>query len=143
MTRSAVNLDDLTPEEQLDLLEEIWDRLSQHPASIPLSDAQRSELDRRLDALETDVRAGRPLGRPWTEVQAQRPGLGPAFRRALDIAVTAVENHAEAYAVIHRSTRRVLLPRFPYGLYYRVLEQNIVMVACMHAKRHPRTWRSR
>jgi len=28
MTRSSVNLDDLTPEEQLDLLEEIWDRLS-------------------------------------------------------------------------------------------------------------------
>ncbi len=77
----------------------------------------------------------------WYE--AQRPGLGAAFRRALDIAVAAVENHAEAYAVIHRSTRRVLLPRFPYGLYYRVLEQNIVVVACMHAKRHPRTWRSR
>jgi len=77
----------------------------------------------------------------WYE--AQRPGLGAAFRRALDIAVAAVENHAEAYAVIHRSTRRVLLSRFPYGLYYRVLEQNIVVVACMHGKRHPRTWRSR
>jgi putative addiction module component (TIGR02574 family) len=69
MTRPAVNLDDLTPEEQLDLLGEIWDRLSQHPASIPLSDAQRLELDRRLDALEEDIRAGRPLGRPWSEVR--------------------------------------------------------------------------
>ena len=35
MTRPAANLDDLTPQEQLDLLEEIWDRLSQHPAGIP------------------------------------------------------------------------------------------------------------
>jgi putative addiction module component (TIGR02574 family) len=71
MTRPAVNLDDLSPEEQLDLLEEIWDRLSQHPAGIPLSDAQQTELDRRLDALEEDVRAGRPLGRPWSEVRAR------------------------------------------------------------------------
>lgn len=69
MTRSAVNLDDLTPEEQLDLLEEIWDRLSQHPAGIPLSDARRSELDRRLDALEANIRAGRPPGRPWGGVR--------------------------------------------------------------------------
>ena len=69
MTRSAVNLDDLTPEEQLDLLEEIWNRLSQHPAGIPLSEAQRAELDKRLDALESDVRGGRPLGRPWSEVR--------------------------------------------------------------------------
>ena len=69
MTRPAVNLDDLSPEEQMDLLEEIWDRLSQHPAGIPLSDAQRAELDRRLDAIEDDIRAGRPLGRPWSEVR--------------------------------------------------------------------------
>ena len=69
MTRPALNLDDFSPEEQLDLLEEIWERLSQHPEGIPLSDAQRSELDRRLDVLENDVRAGRPLGRPWSEVR--------------------------------------------------------------------------
>jgi putative addiction module component (TIGR02574 family) len=69
MTRPALNLDDLSPKEQLDLLEEIWDRLTQHPAGVPLSDAQRSELDRRLDVLEDAVRAGRPLGRPWSEVR--------------------------------------------------------------------------
>jgi putative addiction module component (TIGR02574 family) len=69
MSRQAVNLDDFTPEEQLDLLEQIWDRLTEHPAGIPLSDAQRLELDHRLDALESDLRAGRPLGRPWSEVR--------------------------------------------------------------------------
>jgi plasmid stabilization system protein ParE len=77
----------------------------------------------------------------WYE--AQRPGLGAAFRRVLDVAVAAVENQPEVYAVIHHNTRRVLLPRFPYGLYYRVLEQNVVVVACIHGKRHPKKWRSR
>jgi putative addiction module component (TIGR02574 family) len=65
----AVNLDDMSPEEQLRLLEDIWDRLSQNPANLPLSPEQRDELDRRLDAFEEDVRAGRPLGRPWAEVR--------------------------------------------------------------------------
>lgn len=77
----------------------------------------------------------------WYE--AQRPGLGETFRRALDLAVESIEAHPEAYAILHRQTRRVLLPRFPYGLYYRVLGQNIVVVACLHGKRHPRLWRSR
>jgi putative addiction module component (TIGR02574 family) len=69
MSLPAVNLDDLSPEEQLQLLEDIWDRLSQRPANLPLSPEQRDELDRRLDAFEEDVRAGRPIGRPWSEVR--------------------------------------------------------------------------
>ena len=69
MADPALNLDDMSPEEQLELLGELWDRLSQHPANVPLSLQQREELDRRLDALEDDVRAGRPLGRPWSEVR--------------------------------------------------------------------------
>ena len=74
---------------------------------------------------------------------SQRPGLGAAFRHALDIVVMAVVSNPEAYAVIHRQTRRALLPKFPYGLFYRVLDETIVVVACIHAKRHPRAWRTR
>lgn len=55
----------------------------------------------------------------------------------------AAENRPEAYAIIHRNTRRILLPRFPYGLYYRMTEECILIVACIHAKRHSRAWRFR
>ena len=69
MGHPAVNLDDLSPEEQLELLGDLWDRLSQQPANVPWSAEQRDELDRRLDALEEEIKAGRPLGRPWSEVR--------------------------------------------------------------------------
>jgi putative addiction module component (TIGR02574 family) len=71
MGHPAVNLDDLSPEEQLELIGELWDRLSQRPASVPLTPEQREELDRRLDELEENVRTGRTLGRPWFEVREQ------------------------------------------------------------------------
>jgi toxin ParE1/3/4 len=77
----------------------------------------------------------------WYE--AQRPGLGAAFVRAIEVAAAAIENQPEGYAVVHRNTRRVRLPRFPYALYYRVLEENVVVVACIHGKRRPKTWRLR
>ncbi len=34
--------------ERLRLLEEIWDSLADHPESVPVTDAQRRELDRRM-----------------------------------------------------------------------------------------------
>jgi len=77
----------------------------------------------------------------WYE--GQRPGLGAAFRHTLDVALLAVASRPATYPVIHRSTRRFLLPKFPYALYYRILDEGIVVVGCIHAKRNPRTWRSR
>jgi hypothetical protein len=46
----------------------------------------------------------------------------------VDIAVAALEANPEAYAILHRSTRRVLLPKFPYGLYYRIVDRQAVVV---------------
>jgi hypothetical protein len=45
--------------------------------------------------------------------------------------------------VVLRDIRRQLLKRFPYGLFYRLIEGQVVVVACFHAKRSPRVWRSR
>lgn len=78
----------------------------------------------------------------WYE--SRRPGLGEEFLRALSSTRARVLEHPEAYPVLHRATRRALIPqRFPYGLFYRIYGDTIVIVACMHAKRDPRRWQRR
>ena len=42
-----------------------------------------------------------------------------------------------------RRLRRVLVPKFPYGLLYRVEPECIYVVAVMHLHRRPAYWRSR
>ena len=49
---------------RLDLIERLWDSLSVTQDDIPLTDAQRAELDRRLDELEEKG----PIGVPWEQV---------------------------------------------------------------------------
>jgi plasmid stabilization system protein ParE len=77
----------------------------------------------------------------WYE--GQRPGLGDEFLAAVDAAIASILAFPDAYPVVHRGARRVLLERFPYSLYYRVQGEQVVVVACMHAARDPRWWRSR
>jgi len=67
MTKPALNIGDLSPEERLRLIEELWDSLNEKPGNIPLTNAQREELDRRLDDLD---RSG-PEGIPWEQVAQQ------------------------------------------------------------------------
>jgi len=54
----------MTPLERLELLEEVWGSLTSTPEALPLSEGQRTELDRRLDALERDA----VPGIPWDDV---------------------------------------------------------------------------
>ena len=75
----------------------------------------------------------------WYE--GQRIGLGEEFLLEVRTTLWQLREQPDACPVIHRDTRRALLKRFPYGVFYRVFEQQIVVVACLHARRHPRHWR--
>lgn len=66
MGKAALDITRLTREEQLDLLDDLWESLGRSPGALPLSDAQRAELDRRLDELEAEG----PVGLTWDEVVA-------------------------------------------------------------------------
>lgn len=77
----------------------------------------------------------------WYE--SQRAGLGEAFLLAVKDAIDIVVAHPDRFPVMHRDTRRVLLRRFPYALYYRSLAEGIVVIACFHGRRDPERWHGR
>jgi putative addiction module component (TIGR02574 family) len=61
---SEIDIATLTPEERLDLLEQLWESLTPTPDAVPLTDAQRAELDRRLDDLDREG----AVGLSWDEM---------------------------------------------------------------------------
>lgn len=67
MAKPEIDINKLSPQERLDLIEELWDSLSEDPSSIPLTNAQAKELDRRLDEMDKDS----TLGIPWDTVLAR------------------------------------------------------------------------
>ncbi|MHB8744763.1 MAG: addiction module protein [Sulfuricaulis sp.] len=64
MSKPAINIAEMTTEERLELVEQLWDSLLATPEAVPLTDAQKAELDRRLDELDREG----PIGIPWDEV---------------------------------------------------------------------------
>jgi putative addiction module component (TIGR02574 family) len=71
MDEPAVRIESLSKDERLDLLERLWESLSETPTNVPVTRAQQAELDRRSEALDRDLGKGHALGVPWDEVVRQ------------------------------------------------------------------------
>ena len=60
-----LDLDSLSVDERLRLLERVWESLSRSDRDVPLTPAQQAELGKRLDELDSE---DEPQGIPWEEV---------------------------------------------------------------------------
>lgn len=65
MNRPFPDLDRLSMSERLQLVQDLWDSIAAEPESVPVTEAQERELDRRLSAYREDANPGAP----WTEVR--------------------------------------------------------------------------
>jgi plasmid stabilization system protein ParE len=83
------------------------------------------------------------LAEAATWYESQRVGLGQRF---LDEVLAALETIAETplmNAIIYRKTRRAWMKRFPFGIFYQVDSDGVIVVAIIHGSRHPRRWQGR
>ncbi len=56
----ATRIQDLPVEAKLKLVEDLWDSIAADQAKLPLTDAQKAELDERLKEFELDGDLGEP-----------------------------------------------------------------------------------
>lgn len=158
-------------DEQIELVEAIWDGIVSRGAVPALTEAQTTELDRR----RADHLANPDELVPWNEVKAAaldqiRPSACPSLFIARPVRSSSKpvrgmkasglvwlsspwpkSTVASAWRPnIHSSlplcarTFAVSSPgRFPYSVYFRAEDRRIVVLAVFHGSRDPGTWQAR
>jgi putative addiction module component (TIGR02574 family) len=73
----SLGIDRLSVEERLDLVEEIWDSIAADSSAIPLTEAQRVELERRYQ----DDEARPDDAMSWEELKALTDRRTPTLKQ--------------------------------------------------------------
>ena len=74
----------------------------------------------------------------------QSPGLGRDFVDEFERQVLAIAAMPERWMIVERDVRRALMKRFPYVIYFRVLDRDAIRITVVkHEKRHPAYGRKR
>jgi putative addiction module component (TIGR02574 family) len=65
MSRVPSHIFELPTDERVEIAQEIWESVVEHPEALPLTSAQKEELERRWKAFEQNP----DEGEPWDDVK--------------------------------------------------------------------------
>src|SRR5215207_9356807 len=75
--------------------------------------------------------------------EAERLGLGRAFLVEVRRARLRIQERPLGSRIERAEVRAQSVARFPYRIYYRAREDEIVVIAIAHRRRRPGYWRAR
>ena len=87
--------------------------------------------------------AANDLASAYRWYEQRQTGLGEDLLQAAQALMDQILLLPRAYPVVHRDTRRALIQRFPYGIFYRLDGDAVIVVAVYHLRRNPRLWQQR
>ncbi len=70
-------------------------------------------------------------------------GLGYDFSLEIFTGIQNIVSYPAAWPVLENEIRRCLVNRFPYGIVYTIERDNILILAVMHLRQHPDSWKDR
>ena len=86
-----------------------------------------------LDTAEEDLVEG------YWFYEMQQPGLGAYFLNSIYADLHALGKAAGIHRIVYKNYHRALATRFPFALYYSILEQRALVRAIVDCRRDP-TW---
>jgi plasmid stabilization system protein ParE len=87
--------------------------------------------------------AERDTRRAFSWYEKQRPGLGRELALELDAIYDRLAENPHIYADIYRGIHRAITRRFPYGIFYLIVESEVRILSVTDMSRNPSVWKRR
>jgi hypothetical protein len=91
-----------------------------------------------FEAARRRIYGGLPSG-----TRSSAIGLGADFVSEVDSAIRRIEVNPEQFQVVHQDIRHAITRRFPYGVFYRIRKNRIVISAVLHLERSDVPWQGK
>jgi len=75
--------------------------------------------------------------------ESQQVDLGKRFLACVQESLNKIEINPSLYPIVEIDVHRCLTRTFPFGILFRILPDQIIIIAVMHLHRNPGYWSSR
>jgi toxin ParE1/3/4 len=71
------------------------------------------------------------------------PKLADTFFRLINTSLETIKKTPLSFPEIHKSLRKFCVEKFPFVIYYQVVDYTIKVIAIFHTSRNPKIWTER
>ncbi len=69
--------------------------------------------------------------------ESKAAGLGATFLEQIDAAAEMLSRDVHRWPLIEHDIRRIMLKRFPFGIYFRISDDAVRVLTLKHHRQHP------
>lgn len=96
---------------------------------------------RQMSHIKIRKYAEKQIAEAYQWYEKQRLGLGDDFLLCIDAVIMTIVKNPFLFQIRHKNIRCALIPRFPFGIFYFVDSEKIIVAAVLHLSRDPRLWK--
>ncbi|OFX54863.1 MAG: hypothetical protein A2046_07070 [Bacteroidetes bacterium GWA2_30_7] len=67
-------------------------------------------------------------------------GLGEDFLQNVEMCINSISQNPFLFQIKYKNVRMALTERFPYGIFYFVENNKIIVLSIFHLSRNPKLW---
>ena len=79
----------------------------------------------------------------YSYYQQCRVGLGNDFLESVEDGFNKILVNPRIYRETHNSLHRLFIKRFPFGIFYKLIDNKVLVIAVIHTSRDPSLWQQR
>lgn len=71
----------------------------------------------------------------------KQANLGTDFLLSIEDSLLKIEKDPEAFQLKYKNIRAIYTKHFPYGVFYFINKNDIIVIAVFHLSRNPKLWK--
>lgn len=104
---------------------------------------EESKLQRMNLKVDFTTEANLDIDSIFNWYEDQQSNLGFDFIFELDTVISIIKYNPKLFSEKRKNIRRALIRKFPYGVYFTIRNQSIIILMVIHQKRSPKIWQQR
>lgn len=70
----------------------------------------------------------------------ESPKVADAYFKSINLAFDYIKQNPTSFPMVHKDIRKYVVQKFPFVIYYRLLESTVQVIAIFHTSRRPEIW---